>query len=505
MLIHIIDFNSSLEIIPIPIIIEKLKIPPIFQLRIWTMTQIDKLLTKQNVTTHFTNLLIKEHLVKHIILYKYSGIYIKKYLLTEQFVNTLHTLIVQDKIIYHDNIGLFYYSSNRDLCEYCNTPCLIRDDIIIVKPCMGTGTGTGTDTYPIPKPNYVIRKIIHELKCATNPRDIPTYSRQILRHLYSDLPYYDRKFINTHSVNHDHITDTPIFNHIDIIKPFNPSTISLNGTHIYFNSYFHKIIDVLPIIPYTIYLTNKEFSSIALIVGILICCIQFLHAVKWRTIHEYLIPKPYPSKIYYPVHKFDIFRKIRKQWKTIREEALSVYNTAPRLDVTRTQSDWKNSQIFVDSIKDQYGWIKSWGTSNPSIGNTDWLNYGLVYYKTEFSQNTAHCPKTIVLLREISEHINICGFSLLLPNTEILPHTDDTGISHGSLAMHLGLVIPSKNLCQLAVQDHNQTYCCKEEQEGKMIVFDATYEHGAYNYSNEPRIILYIDFICSKNKVQEIK
>lgn len=494
MLIHIIDFNSTLISVPIPVIIGKLKIPSMFQLKIWTTAQIDKLLTKQNVPTHFTNLSIKEHLVKHIILYKYSGIYIKKYLLTEQFVNTLHTLIVQDKIIYHNNIGFFYYSSNHDVCEYCNVPCLIRDDIIIVK----SSTDTGTDSNS--RPNYVIRKIVHELKYTTEPSDIPTYSRKILRHLYSNLPYYDRKFINTHSVNYDRIIDAPIFNHIDTIYPFNPSTISLNGTRVYFNSYFHKIIDVLPVIPYTIYLMNKEFSSIALIVGILICCVQFLHTIKWKTIHEYLIPKPNPSKIYYPAYKFYIFRKIQKQWKTIREEALSVYNTAPRLDVTRTQTDWKNSQTFVNSVKDQYGWIRSWGTSNPSIGNTDWLNYGLVYYNTEFSQNTAHCPKTIVLLREISEHINICGFSLLLPNTEILPHTDDTGLSHGSLAMHLGLVIPSKNLCQLAVQDHNQMYCCKEEQEGKMIVFDATHEHGAYNYSNEPRIILYIDFVCSKNQ-----
>lgn len=481
MLIHIIDFNSTLVTIPITKIINKLKIPPIFQLKIWTTPQINKLLIKQNVLTNFTNYLTKEHLAKHIILYKYGGIYIRKYLLTEHVISTLHTLIVQNKIIYHENIGLFYYSSNSSLCEYWDTQCLIRDDIIIVNSS--------------PRSNHIIRKMIHELKTESNTEtpNIPKYSRHIIKHLYNNLPYYD------------HDSNNPTFNHINIVEQFDPSIISLNGVRTYFKSYFHKIIDALPsmvtVIPYFIYFTNKEFTSLTLVLQILIFCVELLYAYKWKTIHNYLMPEPCTSGIYYPPHKFNIFRKIQKQWKLIREEVLYIYENAPRLDITRTQTDWKGSHAYISSIKDQYGWIKSWGSTDPSIGNTDWLNYGLLYYGTEFSKNITHCPKTIELLREISPYINICGFSLLLPNTVILPHTDDTGIEHESLAMHLGLVVPSNKLCCLAVQDNNQIYCCKEEKEGKMIIFDATHVHGAYNYSNEPRIILYIDFVCSKNQV----
>jgi len=77
----------------------------------------------------------------------------------------------------------------------------------------------------------------------------------------------------------------------------------------------------------------------------------------------------------------------------------------------------------------------------------------------------------------------------------IQPHTDITGIHSGSLAMNLGLEIPKpENSCRLIIKNSNNEYTYINEENGKMFIFDATYEHYAYNMSNSNRLILYMDF-----------
>ncbi len=75
------------------------------------------------------------------------------------------------------------------------------------------------------------------------------------------------------------------------------------------------------------------------------------------------------------------------------------------------------------------------------------------------------------------------------------PHTDITGQSSGSLAMHLGLSVPKpRDTCRLVIKNSNGEYVYMNEEDGKMFIFDATFEHYAYNQSNQDRLILYIDF-----------
>jgi aspartyl/asparaginyl beta-hydroxylase (cupin superfamily) len=227
------------------------------------------------------------------------------------------------------------------------------------------------------------------------------------------------------------------------------------------------------------------------------------------------------SKILFNWKKFKIFKELKKNWKTIRDEALLVMKLTPKLDLS--VEDWHDKNLDSSNISNKAGWIKYWnqnyqtdtnnstndGTNNinntininkanninKQLGNPEWLNFGFYHFGKEFTENLKLCPKTAEILNKFKSHINICGFSWMLGNCVLYPHTDACGLSSGTLALHLGLVIPKPNdVCKLVIKNESNQYVQITESEGKIFVFDATYEHYAYNQSNQDRVIMYIDF-----------
>lgn len=83
-------------------------------------------------------------------------------------------------------------------------------------------------------------------------------------------------------------------------------------------------------------------------------------------------------------------------------------------------------------------------------------------------------------------------FSVLKKDTHILPHR---GIYKGLLRCHLGLIIPTKKEeCYLVVNGN-----IKNWEVGKCFIFDDTFEHEAFNKTNEERVVLIIDFLRPTN------
>ncbi|MBK6275612.1 MAG: aspartyl/asparaginyl beta-hydroxylase domain-containing protein [Saprospirales bacterium] len=73
-------------------------------------------------------------------------------------------------------------------------------------------------------------------------------------------------------------------------------------------------------------------------------------------------------------------------------------------------------------------------------------------------------------------------------DTHILPHR---GIYKGLLRCHLGLIIPeNKDTCYLKVNGKIKNWTA-----GKCFVFDDTFQHEAFNKTDESRVILIIDFL----------
>jgi aspartyl/asparaginyl beta-hydroxylase (cupin superfamily) len=74
-------------------------------------------------------------------------------------------------------------------------------------------------------------------------------------------------------------------------------------------------------------------------------------------------------------------------------------------------------------------------------------------------------------------------FSLLRPRARIAPHT---GVQNTRLVCHLPLIVPPG--CGFRVGNE-----VREWEEGKLLIFDDTIEHEAWNPSDQDRAILILD------------
>lgn len=102
--------------------------------------------------------------------------------------------------------------------------------------------------------------------------------------------------------------------------------------------------------------------------------------------------------------------------------------------------------------------------------------------------NAARCPKTLAALGQapivrIPHRGPTHFFSLLEPKTRIPPHT---GTTNTRLTVHLPLIVPPNCGFRVGTQT-------REWHAGKLLIFDDTIEHEAWNDSEEERVILIFD------------
>jgi len=95
---------------------------------------------------------------------------------------------------------------------------------------------------------------------------------------------------------------------------------------------------------------------------------------------------------------------------------------------------------------------------------------------------TSAAIESLQLVR-IREHAPEICFSVLAPGTHILPHT---GVSNLRVVVHLPLIVPAD--CAIEVGGEAHVW-----REGEAVVFDDTFEHQAWNRSEERRVILLMD------------
>ncbi len=118
------------------------------------------------------------------------------------------------------------------------------------------------------------------------------------------------------------------------------------------------------------------------------------------------------------------------------------------------------------------------------VERNKWKTFFLRVAGKDIERNAAYFPLTMKLLNEKS--IKTVFFSIMEPNTHITPHR---GVYKGFLRYHLGLIMPNeKNKTAIKIGDAIYYW-----EEGKAFLFDDTFEHEAWNKTNEQRIILLID------------
>ncbi|XP_037311692.2 aspartyl/asparaginyl beta-hydroxylase isoform X14 [Pungitius pungitius] len=157
----------------------------------------------------------------------------------------------------------------------------------------------------------------------------------------------------------------------------------------------------------------------------------------------------------------DLVRTLERNWKTIRDEALAVMDQktgsfVPEEENLREKGEWGQYTLWQQGKK---------------------------------AGNGCHgVPKTCSLLEKYSEATGCkrgqIKFSVMHPGTHVWPHTGPTNCR---LRMHLGLVVPKPG-CKIRCT--NQT---REWEEGRVLIFDDSFEHEVWQDAASYRLIFIVD------------
>jgi beta-hydroxylase len=162
------------------------------------------------------------------------------------------------------------------------------------------------------------------------------------------------------------------------------------------------------------------------------------------------------------VEDFPALRPLREEWRTIRDEALRLYD---------------GGHIRGSDRHDDLGFN--------TFFRKGWKRFYLKWYGDPLPSARELCPRTVELLRSIPS-LHGAMFALMEPGSQVGKHRDPFA---GSLRYHLGLVTPNSDACRIFID--GQMYSWRDGQD---LVFDETFVHHFENQTDERRIILFCDF-----------
>ncbi|XP_038161650.1 aspartyl/asparaginyl beta-hydroxylase isoform X2 [Cyprinodon tularosa] len=157
----------------------------------------------------------------------------------------------------------------------------------------------------------------------------------------------------------------------------------------------------------------------------------------------------------------DLVKMLERNWRTIRDEALAVMDRGkgrflPEEENLREKGEWGQYTLWQQGKR---------------VGNA-----------------CQGVPKTCALMDRFPEATSCkrgqIKFSVMQPGTHVWPHTGPTNCR---LRMHLGLVIPTPG-CRIRCT--NQT---REWEEGKVLIFDDSFEHEVWQVADSYRLIFIVD------------
>ena len=129
-------------------------------------------------------------------------------------------------------------------------------------------------------------------------------------------------------------------------------------------------------------------------------------------------------------------------------------------------------------------WLVTFPDYVSSENQKAWKVFSFIFFSMKLPKNAALCPKTAELVYSIPQILS-CDYSFLKPHTHIQPHK---GYTKMVLRCHLPLIVPPGHDCAIRVGDET-----REWEEGKLLVFDDSFDHEAWNKSDQNRAVLMFD------------
>ncbi|XP_062920232.1 aspartyl/asparaginyl beta-hydroxylase isoform X4 [Mobula hypostoma] len=157
----------------------------------------------------------------------------------------------------------------------------------------------------------------------------------------------------------------------------------------------------------------------------------------------------------------ELVKTLERNWKLIREEGLTVMD--------------KQRGLFLPEDEN----LREKG---------DWGQFTIWQQGRRIENSCKQVPKTCALLERFPETTGCkrgqIKYSVMQPGTHVWPHTGPTNCR---LRMHLGLVIPKEG-CRIRCA--NDT---REWKEGKVLIFDDSFEHEVWQDAASYRLIFIVD------------
>jgi len=161
------------------------------------------------------------------------------------------------------------------------------------------------------------------------------------------------------------------------------------------------------------------------------------------------------------VEEFPEVTPLRANWRTIRDEAMRLYDAG---------------HIRASDQYDDLGFN--------SFFRKGWKRFYLKWYGAPLPSARALCPQTVALVEAIPT-VHGAMFALIGPHSKVGEHRDPFA---GSIRYHLGLITPNRDECRIFVDGNKYSW-----RDGEDLVFDETYVHRFENLTDETRIILFCD------------
>jgi beta-hydroxylase len=168
-----------------------------------------------------------------------------------------------------------------------------------------------------------------------------------------------------------------------------------------------------------------------------------------------------PSTPYLSPALFPELATLKREWETIRAEALALQQQS-KIQASKQYNDIGFNSFFRNG----------------------WRRFYLKWYDNPHPSAQALCPKTLEILARLPS-VKAAMFAMLPPGGSLTLHRDPYA---GSLRYHLGLVTPNHDDCSIIVDGEPYSW-----RDGEDVVFDETYLHTAVNRTDQDRIILFCD------------
>ena len=143
-------------------------------------------------------------------------------------------------------------------------------------------------------------------------------------------------------------------------------------------------------------------------------------------------------------------------------------------------------QEFLKVKTTQIGfWLDTFPHYVDESSEDRWKVFSFRFFGIDNPVNHELCPVTSALIKNHPSILS-ADFSYIPPKTKIRAHK---GFTRMALRVHLGLVIPEGDT------GIRVGTICKKWKEGKLLIFDDSFEHEAWNLTDKDRAVLMFDIV----------